>query len=144
MKKLIGVGISVFCLTLAGTFLYPLGCSETQPVQKSVQANPAPPTGEAGQAGFLIQISAGAQDLGAAAFGQNPLTITQGTAVTWENTDTVEHIITSDNAVWNPLTMMPGEIGTFTFSDLGNFPYHCSLHPSMTGTIQVVAPSDGT
>jgi plastocyanin len=27
--------------------------------------------------------------------------------------------------------------GSFTFDKAGSFPYHCTIHPSMTATIQV-------
>ncbi|MGK5088047.1 hypothetical protein WDW86_10860 [Bdellovibrionota bacterium FG-2] len=141
MKKYMGLGISVFCMTLGVSVLYPMGCSETKPpVSTGV---PAQPPSEAGQAGYLIRIEADSQEPGDTAFGVNPLEVTQGTTITWENADTTEHIVTSDNAVWPPITLVPGDKGSVTFSNLGTFRYHCSIHPDMTGTINVVAPPSG-
>jgi plastocyanin len=34
-------------------------------------------------------------------------------------------------------TLNKGETFEFNFTIIGTYPYHCSIHPSMTGIIQV-------
>jgi plastocyanin len=43
----------------------------------------------------------------------------------------------SDTGVWDSGRV--GQNGTFrfTFANKGSYPYHCSIHPGMTGTIVV-------
>lgn len=75
------------------------------------------------------------------AFVPSTLTIQVGENVTWTNNEAVAHNVVSDNAT-DPFTsgvMSYGQTYTHRFNQAGIFPYHCSLHPGMTGTIIVVA-----
>jgi plastocyanin len=76
-------------------------------------------------------------DLGPAGFGANPLTIPVGSIVTWTNTDAIDHTTTSDTGMWDSGVLTPGSTFTFTFAEVGTFPYHCTIHPTLTGTIVV-------
>jgi plastocyanin len=71
------------------------------------------------------------------AFGPVTLTVPAGTVVTWQNNDGVNHTSTSDTGVWDTGTIVPGGSKTTTFSVKGTFPYHCTVHPMMTGTVIV-------
>lgn len=71
------------------------------------------------------------------AFSPASLTVVQGTTVTWTNNDSVSHTVTGDQGGPNSGTLAPGQSYSFTFSTVGSFPFHCSIHPSMTGTITV-------
>jgi len=84
-----------------------------------------------------ITIPSGAEFLGNKAFSPSDLTVDAGTAVTWTNTDRTSHTSTSDVASWNSGTIAPGGQFSFTFATAGTFPYHCSIHPGMTGTVVV-------
>jgi plastocyanin len=69
------------------------------------------------------------------------LTIKQGQTVRWRNDDIVGHNVESDLGV--PAEFygdLPGK-GTFsfTFTVPGTYPYSCTIHPSMRGTI-IVTP----
>jgi plastocyanin len=78
--------------------------------------------------------------------------ISAGTTVTWVNTSSAAHTITSgqpgapdgrfDSGDANLL--QPGNKGassmfSFTFKTPGSFPYYCALHPAMIGLVQVVS-----
>lgn len=69
------------------------------------------------------------------AFTPNNRTVSAGTTVTWTNKDGVAHTVTGTG--WGSGNL--GQNGTFahTFDTAGSFPYHCTIHPSMTGTITV-------
>jgi plastocyanin len=65
------------------------------------------------------------------------LTVSVGDTVTWTNHDGVAHTSTSNTGVWNSGSLSNGQSFSFIFSTVGSFPYHCTIHPSMTGTITV-------
>lgn len=72
------------------------------------------------------------------AFTPTNITIKVGTKVTWTNNDSVPHTVTSDNSnILNSATLPAGGTYSFTFNDLGTFPYHCSIHPMMKAQIVV-------
>lgn len=76
-------------------------------------------------------------------FGFNPqsVTIPVGSSIRWTNTGNRNHTSASDNGLWNSGTIPPGQTFTRVFTTVGSFPYHCNIHPAMTGTINVVAIS---
>lgn len=72
-------------------------------------------------------------------FSPASITVKQGTTVTWTNNDSASHTITGDagGPASNPIAT--GQQYSYTFSGLGTFGYHCSIHPSMTATV-IVTP----
>jgi len=70
-------------------------------------------------------------------FGWMPLTIAKGTTVRWTNNDTIAHTSTSDTGVFSSGNLNAGDHFDFTFQDSGTFPYHCTIHPGMVGTVVV-------
>jgi len=81
--------------------------------------------------------------------------IKQGTTVTWTNQDAVQHNVIKDhdgnsshgaiNAaemqsdVFSGPLLAKGESYSFTFTTLGDFPYHCAPHErTMTGNVTVI------
>jgi predicted secreted protein with PEFG-CTERM motif len=80
-------------------------------------------------------------------FSPNPLTVTPGTTVTWKNTDTVSHYVTSgqpsDNTTGTVFDsgnlIKPAGTYQFTFANAGTFNYFCTVHPWMTGQVIVAA-----
>ena len=75
------------------------------------------------------------------AFEPSSLTVHAGENVTWVNNAGVDHTVVSDNAAdpFNSGVIANGQSYTHQFAQVGEFPYHCSIHPSMTGTITVIA-----
>ncbi|HXX55462.1 MAG TPA: cupredoxin domain-containing protein [Methanoregula sp.] len=75
-------------------------------------------------------------------FTPSSLTVKAGTTVTWVNQGSETHTVSSDqnSPVQFASTELPhGASYSFTFSSPGVYPYHCSVHPSMVGTIRVEA-----
>ena len=63
-----------------------------------------------------------------------------GTTVTWINCEppgTPDHTTTSDGGVWGSDLLAPGASFSFTFTQVGTFPYHCTPHPFMLATVVV-------
>jgi plastocyanin len=73
------------------------------------------------------------------AFSPPSVTVTVGDTVTWTNGDQISHTATADGGSFDTGTLGNGESGTATFATAGSFPYHCTVHPNMTGTVVVVA-----
>lgn len=69
-------------------------------------------------------------------FVPTTMTVKRGTQVTWTNADTTDHTVTA--AGFDSGLIHPGATFTHTFTTVGSFDYHCSIHPTMQGTINVV------
>jgi plastocyanin len=70
-------------------------------------------------------------------FNPNSITIPQGTTITWINKDSNTHKIVSDTGLFTSPDLSNGQSYSYTFTQAGTYPYHCSLHPNMVGTIIV-------
>ena len=87
--------------------------------------------------GSTVSIVSGATTLTTNAFSPNPIAVARGATVTWVNNDSVVHTSTSDNNVWNSGTLAAGASFSTTFQTAGTFPYHCTFHRGMVGTVTV-------
>ncbi|HEV2251551.1 MAG TPA: cupredoxin domain-containing protein, partial [Candidatus Limnocylindria bacterium] len=65
-------------------------------------------------------------------------TINVGESVTWINNDPLNHTATSDTGAFDTGAIPASGNRTVSFSTAGTFAYHCSVHPSMKGTIVVL------
>lgn len=72
------------------------------------------------------------------AFQPVEITIHVGKSVEWENTGQFSHTATSDTGVWDSGFLAHNGKFSFVFNTPGDYPYHCSLHPGMTGIVHVV------
>jgi plastocyanin len=70
-------------------------------------------------------------------FSPRDITITQGTTVTWTNNDTITHNVIGSNGGPSSGSIAPGGTYSYTFNTVGTFPYACTFHPVMTGTVTV-------
>jgi plastocyanin len=92
-----------------------------------------PPDGNS----VVVNIAQGAEFRSRDAFGTNPLNVSVGSTVVWQNSDGTSHDPTADGGAFNLPSIRSGGQGSFTFSSPGTFPYHCGIHPNMIGTIVV-------
>jgi len=85
-----------------------------------------------------VTITTGASTKTTTAFDPNPFTKSLATSgqVTWVNADGVEHDLESDSPLFD-FDMSAGATHSFTFTAAGTYPYHCSIHPNMVGTIVI-------
>ena len=71
----------------------------------------------------------------------NPVTTTvaAGTPIRWQSTDGVAHTVTPEaNPPPNAVSVSGGGVtATQTVMAPGSYPYHCSIHPGMHGTLIV-------
>jgi plastocyanin len=75
------------------------------------------------------------------AFSPATMTVKTGTTVTWTNEDGASHTVVSDAGApvsFTSPSLATGSSYPVTFTQAGTYPYHCSIHPSMTGTVTVL------
>jgi plastocyanin len=112
MKRFIVALAAVLALTGA------VGCDDDNPV--------IPPGG-----GTSINIQS-------FAFVGGTITVALGTQVTWTNKDASPHTVTSDSGTeLSSGSLAQNATYSHTFNTAGTFPYHCTFHSSMTGSITV-------
>ena len=77
-------------------------------------------------------------------FEPETIKVKVGDTVTWTNEDSRSHIVASDpHPIHTDLSALesdnlsPGERYTFTFTEKGEFTYHCHLHPGVKGAVIV-------
>lgn len=70
------------------------------------------------------------------AFNPSTITVSGATEVTVTNNDTAPHTFTLDDGSAN-LALGAGESGTVTVDVSETTGFHCAIHPSMTGTVEV-------
>src|SRR4029077_17423793 len=70
-------------------------------------------------------------------FGPSTLTVAVGATVTWTNHDDIPHTAVSTDGIFKSKVLDTDDKFSYTFTKAGNYPYFCSIHPKMTGTIVV-------
>lgn len=108
-----------------------VGCS-------SNDSNPTAPGGGGGGGTADVVINIVANN-GANSFSPNPDTVLVGQTVSWKNQDTATHTATADTGpAFSTGNIAPSATSSpIAMNTAGSYPYHCGLHPSMTGTLVV-------
>ena len=70
-------------------------------------------------------------------FYPEAILVNVGDTVQWKNEDISVHTITSTDEAFDSGMIMGGDSFEYTFKNSGTFDYICSLHPWMTGTVNV-------
>jgi plastocyanin len=78
------------------------------------------------------------------AFNPNIVYIQTGTTVYWVNKDLTTHRVVSDSGVFDSGNLTNGQSFNYTFTQAGNYTYHCAIHPSMTGSIVAFTMTNNT
>jgi plastocyanin len=72
------------------------------------------------------------------AYDPDPATVKAGGTITWTNEDSAAHnVIFDDKSVESIDNLDQGESGKVTFDKAGTYPYVCSYHSGMEGTVEV-------
>ncbi len=113
------------------------GTTNTGTTPTPTQAGNTPTATSSGSA-MAVSITSS----GTFAFSPATLTIKVGTTVTWTNTTSAPHTVTSDDGttfdsgINTPLSPNGGTF-SHTFTKAGTYAYHCQIHPFMKATIIV-------
>jgi plastocyanin len=125
MKRRVTIASAVFAVSVA--LLYQIGCGS------SPAAPVNPPGGGGGSAAVTITI-VGMN--GGLSFSPNPASVAIGGTVAFRNADSTTHHIVQDGGAFDTGDLAPGATSAaITISSGSPFPYHCTIHPSMVGSI---------
>lgn len=113
------------------------GGDSVQNSQEEISSSSPPPAMEEG---IIVSIVGNS---GRNSYNLNPIEIKVGDTVTWINNDSSPHTVTSSSndgsITFDSDVLRRGETFSFTFDKEGQYPYLCTLHPSMVGTVVVTA-----
>ena len=70
-------------------------------------------------------------------FRPSRLEVAAGTTIVWTNRGQVLHSVSANDGSFDTGLIEPGGQGAITFPRVGSFPFHCTPHPFMTGTVVV-------
>lgn len=76
-------------------------------------------------------------NLGSTSFSPSSVTIDQGMTVRWVNGEVTHNVTPDGHTEWTAVTLTANETFEHTFNNAGSFPYECTLHAGMTGTVTV-------
>jgi plastocyanin len=66
-----------------------------------------------------------------------PLTVKVGTTVTWINHDDIPHTVDSTQGKFKSAALDTDDKFEFHFTEAGEYPFYCRIHPKMTGKVIV-------
>jgi amicyanin len=149
MKRILPILIAVVALLAIGGFVFSSNRTQTNitdapNADQTAQTESDAPltTNEAtGSSSQSNQTSTNKVEMKNTAFNPSKITIKKGTTVTWTNQDSDRHDVTPDNesdAFQGSELLSKGESYSFTFNTVGTYSYHCTPHPFMRGTVEVV------
>ena len=95
------------------------------------------PTTPSNASGTPVSIVSGATTLTTTAYSPNPIVLAVGGTATWKNNDNVAHTASANDGTWDSGSIAPGASFSRTFPAAGSFPYKCTFHPGMVGTVTV-------
>lgn len=111
----------------------PAATKQTNSVMPDKATTPAPQTANAEQpAKGEVQIV-----IENFVFTPADVTVAPGTKVTWINRDDSPHTATALDKKFNSGGLDTDEKFSFVFTDKGDYPYICTLHPQMKAQIKV-------
>jgi hypothetical protein len=71
------------------------------------------------------------------AYGPSQLDVLPGTSVVWSNVSQRTHTVTADDETFDSGHLDPGARFSVTFARPGTYTYHCTIHSSIRGEIDV-------
>jgi plastocyanin len=70
-------------------------------------------------------------------FKPGSMTIKLGETIVWTNDDPFPHTATATAGAFDSKALTPGQSFTFKPAAKGDYPYKCTLHPTMRGMLHV-------
>ena len=97
-----------------------------------------PPPGGGGGGGGSTPVATTAVTIQGSAFVPQAIRVAPGAAVTWNNTDAIDHNVSfASTAVTDIASWSSGSRTTTMPATAGTYQYSCSLHAGMSGSVQV-------
>ena len=131
-------GVAVLALLVVGAMIA-AGCggSNDNSGASGSETTAAPETTAPAATSGGDSSSASAAKIEGFAFHPDTIKVKAGQKVTWTNDDSTNHTVTADDGSFDSGSLPGGKAFSFTFASKGTFKYHCSIHASMVGTVEV-------
>jgi len=71
------------------------------------------------------------------AFSPSKIQAKVGDVIGFTNKDSIQHTATLDDGSCTTDIVAGGATAALSFTAAGSYPFHCKIHPNMTGTIEV-------
>jgi plastocyanin len=115
------------------------GGATTAPTTAPAPGTEAPAATTAGAAVCTDSTGTTTVEAAVGGFQWGPVTAKVGDVITWTNSDSAPHRVALDDGTCSMSGNIPGSGGkaSLVFSAAGTYPFHCSIHPSMKGTITI-------
>lgn len=97
---------------------------------------PVPPSEAASSCEVVDGDRATAADIAGFAFPAG-LSVPAGATITWTNRDRASHTVTHDDGSCSSGSIGAGASKTVRYDVPGTYPFHCAIHPNMTGSLEV-------
>jgi plastocyanin len=149
-KVALAIGISLSIAAISSIFVTMVaarnlissssgGGSQSTSQEQQNNTTTASSTGENNNTGITstITIPQGATAQNVQHYRPNPATVAPSSQVTWDNKDSAPHTATALDDSFDTGTIQPDASGSATVPAQGRIPYHCTIHPWMTGTVTV-------
>lgn len=123
---------------LLGAFLL-VGCQSSGPQAMPGHEHHAPEPGAEARAASPPPPEAGVTDVAIRNFAYQPasLSIRVGESVRWTNYDAAPHDAVALTGSWKTPLLKVNESATQSYKAPGVYPYYCTVHPAMRGTVEV-------
>jgi plastocyanin len=120
-------------VVIAGTALLLAGCGGGSGSASGASAKPSGSSSQTTSTGVSTAVK-----ISNFKFSPASLTVKQGAGVTVTNEDSAAHTVTADDGhSFDTGDLSQGATQTISVSKPGSYPYHCTIHPFMHGTLVV-------
>jgi plastocyanin len=113
------------------------GGTSSPPGQSASQAGSPPASQPAAAACEEVASGTVTVDIEGNAYSPDPVSAGVGEAIQWTNADAVPHTATLDEGDCGTDNIATGATLGLVFNEAGTYTYHCTVHPEMTGTIEI-------
>ena len=140
MRRLAVLAFSLFallalsaCASSSGGTAAPAATAPA-PAESAAASAPA-----AGGGGCATSSEAGAVSAGIENFTFTPADVTAavGETITWTNSDSAPHTVTLDDGACDTGNIAQNASAGLVFDAAGTYPFHCTIHPNMKGTVTI-------
>ncbi len=121
--------LSALALALCAAAAF-VACGGTSSPSAPSPSSATPPSG----GGSVVTINITSNN-GAQSFSPNPASVQAGQMVVWHNADTITHRVVLNDGSIDTGNLAPGESSAAKAWTATNAQYHCSLHPTMVGSV---------
>jgi plastocyanin len=138
MRRLLVLAFSLFALLALSACASSTG-GTAGPAASAPSTAPVDSAPAAGGGGCSVSSEAAAVTVNIQNFAFAPAEVTAavGETIGWTNGDSAPHTATTDDGGCDTGNIEQDATVGLVFDAVGTYPYHCNIHPNMTGTITI-------